>query len=599
VANTTWNPSDKSANITLSGTNNLTATTSSGIAATVRAIDKQITGKFYWEIAATTVVTTAVFGGFSSSASLSLGFTGAGSIGTCGVANSGYVFVDSVNTLINIGSFTSGALICIAFDVGARLAWFRLGAAGNWNGSASANPATGSGGIANTLGDGIPLYPAANFGGTGNVATANFGDSAFTGTVPSGFTAGFTANPVPTGGFAGLLSGITSGNAGANSIFLTQVVAQKNGTAKAVLIDTANATTGINFKVLVYDASHNTLLATGSTVTSVAAGYNRFPLTANLSLTAGTTYYVGYVCDSTCFVSTGTVSGAASWFVSGGQSVTTPANPLVGGASNSTCLMVGLELDGTGTQGYGYSVDQSSGVTLSASNTVATFASTSQQGARSLVTHATGGAGNFYAEIAVSGTTVQTDDAIGIAAVAWNPNQATPTSSYLFALQASGFVIGSGNPNIALTWAAGDVIGIALNCSNRYLWWNKNNGPWYGSGSTAGNPITGLNPLALSSSMSWPMAISVLSQTAGTSAAFTLHDTAASLQYAPPSGYSAWAPPPLAAIATNALVTQIAVEHWLAASTPAQVTQVALEHWASVAAAVPSTGSPIGVVIMA
>jgi hypothetical protein len=94
-------------------------------------------------------------------------------------------------------------VVCIAFDVGARLAWFRKGAAGNWNGSASANPAIGAGGVACTLGDGIPLYPAVSFGGTGNVATANFGDTAFTGTVPSGFTSGFTSGTTsPTNAIA-------------------------------------------------------------------------------------------------------------------------------------------------------------------------------------------------------------------------------------------------------------------------------------------------------------------------------------------------------------------------------------------------------------
>jgi hypothetical protein len=195
MANTTWNPSDKSATITLSGTNNLIATCTSGAISTVRAIDKQITGKFYWEITATTVVTAHTYGAYSGSASLSAGFAtgGGGSAGTCGVGQTGNILVDGTNTLINIGSFTSGAVICIAFDVGARLAWFRLGAAGNWNGSASANPATGTGGIANTLGDGIPLYPAISLIGNGSVSTANFGDTAFTGTVPSGFTSGFTS----------------------------------------------------------------------------------------------------------------------------------------------------------------------------------------------------------------------------------------------------------------------------------------------------------------------------------------------------------------------------------------------------------------------
>ena len=51
MANTTWNPADKSATMTLSG-GNLIATGSSWIA-WVRAVDKKTTGKFYWEYKAT------------------------------------------------------------------------------------------------------------------------------------------------------------------------------------------------------------------------------------------------------------------------------------------------------------------------------------------------------------------------------------------------------------------------------------------------------------------------------------------------------------------------------------------------------------------
>lgn len=72
--------------------------------------------------------------------------------------------------------------------------WFRLGAAGNWNNVSGRDPATGAGGIAiNTLGGAIPVYPAVLLSNNLDQITANFGDSAFTGTVPSGFTSGFTA----------------------------------------------------------------------------------------------------------------------------------------------------------------------------------------------------------------------------------------------------------------------------------------------------------------------------------------------------------------------------------------------------------------------
>lgn len=342
------------------------------------------------------------------------------------------------------------------------------------------------------------------------------------------------------GGFTGFLPDATSsGNAGANSMFMSTVTAQQSGIAKAVLIGVPGTTSGINFKALVYDSAHNALLATGSTVTSVTAGYNRLPLTTNLNLTAGTNYFAGYVCDASCPVIVGTLTGGVSWFVSGGQSVASPANPLVGGSSSGVSLMIALEHDQTGaSSGSGYSVDQSSSVILSSLNTVATFSGAAQQGARSLVTRAPGGGGNWYAEIAVSGSSFDASGGIGIGAVAWNPHQATPVSSLLWALKPGGSTLAG--VGLGVTWGAGDVIGIAYNSTSNFLWWNKNNGSWFGASSTAGNPVTGTGPLILSSN--WPLAILVLSAATGTTGAFTLRDKASSLQYTPPSGYSAWSP---------------------------------------------------------
>jgi hypothetical protein len=91
---------------------------------------------------------------------------------------------------ITFGTITSGTVICIAIDVPNKLMWWRLGAAGNWNNVSGRNPATGVGGA------GIPnistAFPSISFGGADTII-ANFGGSAFTGAVPSGFTAGFPA----------------------------------------------------------------------------------------------------------------------------------------------------------------------------------------------------------------------------------------------------------------------------------------------------------------------------------------------------------------------------------------------------------------------
>jgi hypothetical protein len=207
MANTTWNPSDKSAQVTLSG-GNLVATSSAGSIVGVRAVDKQSLGKFYWECTQTSVANTSSgVGFFSPTFNLNLTFI-SGVPGACGVQHSGQIYNNGVFASINFGTITNGTVICLAIDCTARLIWFRLGAAGNWNNSGTADPATGIGGISNlNLGDGIPVFPAVSFGNSPDQYTANFGGTAFTGTVPSGFTSGFTAGAsIPTNALASQIS---------------------------------------------------------------------------------------------------------------------------------------------------------------------------------------------------------------------------------------------------------------------------------------------------------------------------------------------------------------------------------------------------------
>jgi hypothetical protein len=73
--------------------------------------------------------------------------------------------------------------------------WFRKNG-GLWNGNGTADPATNVNGatITGATGGGSSAAPALIFDGTSAEAyTANFGASAFAGTVPSGFTSGWPA----------------------------------------------------------------------------------------------------------------------------------------------------------------------------------------------------------------------------------------------------------------------------------------------------------------------------------------------------------------------------------------------------------------------
>lgn len=346
---------------------------------------------------------------------------------------------------------------------------------------------------------------------------------------------------MPTGGFIGYGPSLrTGGNAGAASIFLTPLVASQNGTATAVLLDGNTGASGISLKALIYDGSHSALLASGSAVTALANNYNRLPLTGNLGIVAGTTYYVGYVCNASCPVGVQNAGGPGAWWVSGGQSVPSPANPLVGGSSSGTTLMCALELDGASSPGFGWGPDFASGVTLSASNTTATFTSAVSIGARSILTHLPGD-GKFYAEIDVGGTPT-TGTCVGILSANCGITQGVPPNMIYQSMLNGAGIRYSGSVNLGLTFGAGDTVGVAYDGINNAMWWNKNNGSWFGNSSTAGNPVTATGGVAMVA-VGWPFTINA-SNVAGTGAAatFLLRETAGALRYTPPSGFSPWSP---------------------------------------------------------
>jgi hypothetical protein len=189
MANTTWSTTDKSAGITLSNAN-LTAT---GTAAqSLRAIDRQALGKFYFELTMNTSNISTYVGLVCQNAALATSTV----IDPSVMVNvNGTIFVNSLSTGIQLGVRASGDIFGIAVDLTNRLAWFRVAPSGNWNANAAYSPATGTGGVAFTGGIGLPMYPWAYFNTAGNIV-ANFGGSAFTGAVPAGFTSGFTAGAV-------------------------------------------------------------------------------------------------------------------------------------------------------------------------------------------------------------------------------------------------------------------------------------------------------------------------------------------------------------------------------------------------------------------
>lgn len=198
MANTTWSTTDKTAGISLSG-GNLIATATTTAVNGVRTAGKQASGKYYWEVTFTNNANsgTGIANGGVILSSVSPGLV-ATTVGCAIVNNSGAFYANGVSTGISFGAIGSGTIVCFALDLNASLLWVRVGAAGNWNSSVSNNPATGVGGVAVLFGAFMYAYPA-SFSQTtaAMVHTANFGDTSFSGAVPSGFTSGFTAGATP------------------------------------------------------------------------------------------------------------------------------------------------------------------------------------------------------------------------------------------------------------------------------------------------------------------------------------------------------------------------------------------------------------------
>jgi hypothetical protein len=189
----TWNPADL-LNITLSGTNNLTATTGAATGA-VRTTAGQTSGKYYFEYSCTNWTTSIGVGVANPNAAL--GTVGASPFNAAFVqGGNGNVWINGVNqTTANLGVRANGDVIAVAVDLTNSLIWFRVAPSGNWNASGTANPATGVGGlsIVSIQSSLLPLFGLfANAASTAGLnATANFGGSAFSGAVPAGFTSGF------------------------------------------------------------------------------------------------------------------------------------------------------------------------------------------------------------------------------------------------------------------------------------------------------------------------------------------------------------------------------------------------------------------------
>lgn len=191
VTYATWNASDKGANIVLSNGNLQADATASGAYQAVRATVGKHAGKFYMEFAYTAgsaVSANQIIGIGSGSASL------ANYVGSSSQSGG----LDGAGAIQGVGGGTDGDpnpsdIISMAVDADNKTVWWRVNG-GNWNANVANNPATNTGGKSFSAFVG-PVFPIWNGGFNQGTIVANFGASAFTYAVPSGFTAGWPDVP--------------------------------------------------------------------------------------------------------------------------------------------------------------------------------------------------------------------------------------------------------------------------------------------------------------------------------------------------------------------------------------------------------------------
>lgn len=179
------NPADTSASITLSNTNH-TATCNAAGSHASRGINSHSSGKWYLEYNTIS---------FTSGGSSGIGF--ASSSQTLDGSPSGSSYLDAGGTLhepngstVSTGSGApDGHVISFAIDLDANKMWVRYDG-GSWFGSASGDPVAGTNGLDISSRSAGAYFPYINLQNNAPPhATINGGDSTFSESVPTGYTA--------------------------------------------------------------------------------------------------------------------------------------------------------------------------------------------------------------------------------------------------------------------------------------------------------------------------------------------------------------------------------------------------------------------------
>ncbi len=293
--------------------------------------------------------------GIANQASFSSAYLG----GTCVSAPNGdlgwsYLTSGTINnkntnvTAVNTATFTVNDVIGIAIDLDNKRAWWRKNT-GSWIGtSGTPDPATDTNGfdISNMLSNNGRVYPGVMICGTSGKWTANLGGSAFTGSVPSGFTSGWTNTTAGT--YFGTFATTCRNNSNsvsappANNKSVSPYICTVTGTLTSFVVPFAGGNIS-DMKGVIYDATGAgglpgaRLGISNNLIASSTYGEQTFDFTGQgISLVSGTTYWFGLVSDGS---STNTQNvlmcpPATSLVVFNSGTYASPTNPF--GASPST-----------------------------------------------------------------------------------------------------------------------------------------------------------------------------------------------------------------------------------------------------------------------
>jgi len=192
----------KSSSVTLSNGGRTATSTASGRRG-ARSVVSKSSGKFYFEAVVVSRAASTPNEHFIGVATEEIDFASVAAAATMGAgvylnstAAAPPLYSNGVSAGVSVSGseLTNGERISFAIDLDNYLFWAKRGT-GDWNNNSGANPATAAFGAAIRDLAGLALSPIWVTANSGDSVAFNFGDSAFAGSVPSGFTAGWPSTP--------------------------------------------------------------------------------------------------------------------------------------------------------------------------------------------------------------------------------------------------------------------------------------------------------------------------------------------------------------------------------------------------------------------